>query len=319
MSFVMPEFKSNLMVLGVKLDEPIVEPSPSPDYPWYTDDNGGPGDDILLEDDWLDHNGDVIGEYNRTELVLVYNTSLSSMSFMINGTQITEVSYVDWGDGNISKASQGVYAEVAHTYENDGEYVIHIRAKTLQNDSDLLFNNNKDGITSIVEYIAAEITSDASNLFQNWVNLVSVEEMYLPEICASTGGMFFNCPLLTTVPEFNTANVLDMGSMFSGCSSITTVPLFDTGKVTSMNNMFGDCRSLTSVPLFNTISVSNMSMMFMFCTSLPSVPEFNTANVMSMMQMFMESGLQVKPTFVIPAGCDTTDMYIGTLFEGEEI
>ena len=63
--------------------------------------------------------------------------------------------------------------------------------------------------------------------------------------------MFYYCSKLTTVPQFDTSNVTDMGYMFYNCSSLTAVPQFDTSNVTSMNNMFSSCYSLKAIHMIN--------------------------------------------------------------------
>lgn len=84
------------------------------------------------------------------------------------------------------------------------------------------------------------------------------------------GDMFALCPLITSIPLFDTSNVTDMQEMFYDCNSLTTVPLFNTSKVTRMEWMFCNCTSLTTVPLFDTSNVTNMECMFFGCTNVES-------------------------------------------------
>ena len=91
--------------------------------------------------------------------------------------------------------------------------------------------------------------------------------------------MFYGCSSLTSVPLFDTSNVISMANMFDSCNSLTSVPLFNTSKVTNMSNMFYRCSSLTSVPLFDTSKVTKMNSMFYKCSSLTTLGGFTGLKV----------------------------------------
>ena len=61
--------------------------------------------------------------------------------------------------------------------------------------------------------------------------------------------LFYECQALTSIPELDTLNVVDMYAMFGGCSSLTSVPALETGQVTNTSYMFTGCLSLESVTL----------------------------------------------------------------------
>lgn len=132
-------------------------------------------------------------------------------------------------------------------------------------------------------------------------------------------GMFIWCTSLTddNIPFFNTSNVSNMGSMFKVCTNLKGVglPLFATSRVTDMGQMFDRCSSLVTIPSYNTPNVTSFSAMFSRCSSLTHIPNLNTSRAEWMDEMFMDcSSLTQKPNLVIPADCDTTDMYTGTRF-----
>ena len=83
--------------------------------------------------------------------------------------------------------------------------------------------------------------------------------------------MFADCRKLTSVPVFDTSNVINMNAMFDGCSSLTFVPAFNTSNVTNMAYMFEDCTSLKSIPEFDASNVTTMTEIFKGCTSLTSI------------------------------------------------
>ena len=74
-------------------------------------------------------------------------------------------------------------------------------------------------------------------------------------------GMFNGCTNLTSVPQFDTSNVINMSSMFRFCYNLTTVPQFNTQNVTNMNSMFNYCRNLTELPIFDIRNVTDIQNM----------------------------------------------------------
>ena len=83
--------------------------------------------------------------------------------------------------------------------------------------------------------------------------------------------MFYNCSIITSIPNMNTSKVTNMGYMFSNCSRLTSVPAMDTSKVTNMTYMFYYCSSLTSIPSMDTSKVTDMGYMFSNCSNLESI------------------------------------------------
>ena len=149
-------------------------------------------------------------------------------------------------------------------------------------------------------YVAADgaiaPNSDASWLFQNFVNLKTIDfgNCFVTSNATRTNGMFNGCSSLTSLDlsGFDTSNVTYMGWMFGSCASLTSLDLtsFDTSKATDMSNMFYGCHSLTSLDLtsFDTSSVTDMGSMFDDCMSLPhlNLTSFDTSKVTDMAFMF---------------------------------
>ena len=159
-------------------------------------------------------------------------------------------------------------------------------------------------------------------IFENCKNLINVTNINTTNSLINIRGMFRYCRDLTTVPNFNTINVTNMGYMFDGCENLTTVPNFDTSNVTNIHSIFSRCYNLTTVPNFNTINVTdmvdafescnhlttvpnfnttkvmNISWMFAYCYNLTAIPNFNTSNVMNMVSMFVSCyNLTTVPNF----------------------
>ena len=126
------------------------------------------------------------------------------------------------------------------------------------------------------------------NFLASQSNLTDIEDNFIfGNKINDTASMFSDCYNLTTVPNFDTSNVINMSSMFAYCGEkLTTVPNFNTSNVLNMAYMFGGSQFLTDVPNFNTINVINMSSMFEHCLILTKTPNFNTSNVIDMSYMF---------------------------------
>ena len=149
-------------------------------------------------------------------------------------------------------------------------------------------------------YVAADgaiaPNSDASWLFQNFVNLKTIDfgNCFVTSNVTRTNGMFNGCSSLTSLDlsGFDTSNVTYMGWMFGSCASLTSLDLtsFDTSSVTDMGSMFDDCMSLPHLNLtsFDTSKVTDMAFMFSGCNSLTrlDLSNFDTSNVTNMLWMF---------------------------------
>ena len=139
-----------------------------------------------------------------------------------------------------------------------------------------------------IEQIKFKKIRELSNFLTSQSLLTNIEDNFsFGNKINNTVDMFSGCWRLTSVPNFNTVNVISMESMFQGCGgAITTVPNFNTSNVINMCNMFEGCYNLINVPDFNTINVINMKSMFDSCPHLATVPNFNTSNVKTMAEMF---------------------------------
>lgn len=99
-------------------------------------------------------------------------------------------------------------------------------------------------------------------------------------------GMFSDCGKLTSIPQYDTREVLEMQYMFSGCSTLTNVPLLNTEKVTNMQGMFQGCRSLQTIPQFDTKNVIHMTHLFNSCESLTTISPLDMSKVKYTTYMF---------------------------------
>ena len=82
--------------------------------------------------------------------------------------------------------------------------------------------------------------------------------------------MFYNCSMITNIPQLDTSKATEMFSMFRGCYNLTNIPQLDTSNVKKMNYMFYDCHVLTTISL-DTSNVEIMGYMFYNCYHLTTI------------------------------------------------
>lgn len=105
-------------------------------------------------------------------------------------------------------------------------------------------------------------------------------------------GLFFGCRNLTTVPEFDTSQVIYFDEMFDGCENLKSLPAFDTSNGTSFGKMFQNCKSLTDASWLDTSKASgdrysySLSQLFAGCRSLTKIPIIHMENVANIRLMF---------------------------------
>ena len=89
----------------------------------------------------------------------------------------------------------------------------------------------------------------------------------------SIKGMFYNCPELKYIEQYDFSKVTDMWGAFAYCP-ITTIPYLDTHSVTDIGYCFYKCANLKSVPLLDFSNVTSTDSTFDGCTSLTDVGGF---------------------------------------------
>ena len=122
--------------------------------------------------------------------------------------------------------------------------------------------------------------------------------------------MFSQCNNLTTIPNFDTSNVTNMGWMFYRCYNLTTIPNFDTSNVTNMSYMFEYCNKLTTIPIFDTGNVTDMSSMFDSCTNIKGALYIESNNVSNAMNLFANTPKYAKAIY-----CHANTTTYNTIYE----
>lgn len=100
--------------------------------------------------------------------------------------------------------------------------------------------------------------------------------------------MFYDCPNLTTIPSYNTSNVVNMNDFASYCKYLVRLPQIDTSKVTKMQSAFWDCERLHTIASIDTSKVTTMYRTFAYCYSLYKLPLLDCGNVKDATEMLRE-------------------------------
>ena len=191
----------------------------------------------------------------------------------------------DWGDGTLD-------TNTAHTYTNDGIYLVKTKYKMLLDENLDEFYNTRNKLIDCLE-INKNIT-DMSSFFNSCNNLTTFDlSNFNTTKVTNMNNMFNSCNSLTTldVSNWDTSNVTDMNNMFSWCDKLTTLDVsnWNTSNVTDMSYMFSGCSLITlDGSNWNTSNVTNMYYMFNGCNSLTTldVSGFDTTKVTNMGSMF---------------------------------
>ena len=213
--------------------------------------------------------------------------------------------------------------EYSYTDSSNGDGTI-TRTITSNNVPSVISFKDLEGLVS-VDYINTQGISNFSYLFQNCINLTSVD-LYNIESSHITNMayMFAGCTGFNflDVSGLNTVNVQDMSGMFMGCSNVFSINIkdLDTVKVTSMNSMFQDCVSLSSVDMtgMNISALSNIGSMFSGCTNLMSVlfTGLNLNNNMTTTDLFKDC-LVLQVINMDNCAIDDINMMVGLLPQRE--
>ena len=73
---------------------------------------------------------------------------------------------------------------------------------------------------------------------------------------------FYYCRKLTSIPLYDTSNVIGMDNICNTCESLEEFPAFDTSKVTKMNGFVQACTNLKKIPALQCGNVSYFNTIF---------------------------------------------------------
>jgi len=224
----------------------------------------------------------------QAQMILEYNTNLSS------GTTITLPLYgtvdvsVDWGDGNTEAfISPG---NKSHTYAIEGIYTVEISG-TLTHFGSNGISNNK--FTQIIDFGDIGLT-DLSYACSNAINLTHVP-IQIPGEVTNLCGMFSHAESFNQdIGTWDVSNVTDMSSMFEYAELFNQdIGAWNVSNVNNMMKMF--YHSLTfNQPIgdWNVGNVTNMSQMFLASEDFDQpIGNWDVGSVTEMQYMFCHTDL----------------------------
>jgi surface protein len=220
----------------------------------------------------------------KAQMILEYNTNLSS------GTTITLPLYgtvnvtVDWGDGNTQTVTSA--SDLSHTYATDGTYTVQITG-TLTHFGSSSYPN-ADKLTAVTSFEDIGLTS-LRYAFSNASNLTQVPNS-IPATITNMSGTFYGAISFNQdIGSWDVSNVTYMSGMFDDATSFNQdIGSWDVSNVTYMGWMFSGATSFNQdIGSWDVSNVTDMSGMFSGATSFnQDIGSWDVSNVTDMYGMF---------------------------------
>ena len=178
--------------------------------------------------------------------------------------------YVNWGDGSITRLSEGNYS---HTYAKAGRYEVKAQCILGGNGLPLLC---KDVIIEV-----KQLPTDAHNFNSCFYGATNLKKVTAYNLVLSNNGiksMFWQCYNLKEIIGIETwdvSEVSDVGSLFGHCYLLESLNIadWDMSNCSNLFNMFYNCKALTGLDVskWNTKNGINLQSVFNGCESLTSI------------------------------------------------
>ncbi|MDD3263749.1 MAG: BspA family leucine-rich repeat surface protein [Candidatus Nanoarchaeia archaeon] len=268
--------------------------------------------------------------YNENQFVSVWNTSLvetgSSASNQIKLPLESSGTYsftVDWGDETQSYITSWDQLDVAHTYDQEGEYEIKIngtiigftfnnlgdklKIRDIKQWGDLRLGNSGNYFygTSNLNITATDVLnlSGTTNLIQMFYdsgvsNVSRIDEWNTSNITSLYRTFYYAGYFNSNINNWDVSNVNSMYATFYRASSFNQ-PLdkWNTSKVTTTRLMFSWASSFNqSLDSWNVSNVINMEAMFSYAFNFNQpLNSWNVGKVTTMNQMFLSASSFNQP------------------------
>ena len=197
--------------------------------------------------------------------------------------------YVNWGDGSITKLSEGNFS---HTYKKAGRY--EVKAQCIP---------GGNGVPLICKDVLVEVKqlptgiNNFNSCFSGAINLKKVTARNLTFGNNGIKAMFYQCRNLEEIIGIETwdvSKVSDVGSLFGYCAKLTNLNIasWDMSNCSSFFNMFYNCESLVDLDVsqWDTKNGINMQNIFNGCKSLKSLDLTNWTSPRAIVMNGMFSG-----------------------------
>ncbi|HOY39492.1 MAG TPA: BspA family leucine-rich repeat surface protein [Bacteroidales bacterium] len=220
----------------------------------------------------------------HAQMILEYNTALSSgTTIMLPLYGAVDVS-VDWGDGNTE--THNIEGNKSHTYSANGTYIVTISGLLTH------FGTGNYGfaekLTRIIDFGDIGLT-DLSFSCSNATNLTEVPEQ-IPATVTNLSSMFYNANSFNMdIGSWDVSNVTDMSSMFSDADSFDQpIGNWDVSNVTNMSQMFKYATNFNQpIGNWDVGNVTDMSEMFSYTSYFnQDINNWDVSSVTDMYQMF---------------------------------
>ncbi len=225
----------------------------------------------------------------KAQMILEFNTNLSTgttVTLPLNGT--VDIS-VDWGDGNTeSFTSTG---DKDHTYTTDGIYNVSISGTLTQFGNSWMGYDNADKIEKVTSFGEIGLTS-LSGAFKFADNLTEVPSQ-IPSSVTDLSNTFESAENFDfDISGWDVQNVTDMNEMFRDASAFNqNIGNWDVSEVKDMTRMFYGASAFNQdISKWNVSNVNTMKAMFSSATNFnQDIGKWDVSNVTDMSWMFEEA------------------------------
>jgi len=165
---------------------------------------------------------------------------------------------IAWGDGTVIETYSGQFSSISHTYQQEGEYFISIKANEQYGFPRVLFNNGGDRLKVIeLAQWGEGRWKNFHSAFYGCANMtISANDILLGDVEFFTSA-WRGCSSITSFPSINTSSGINFSAAWRDCSSMTSFGNINVQNGQTFNSTWRGCSLINSFPALNMSSMSN--------------------------------------------------------------
>jgi hypothetical protein len=165
---------------------------------------------------------------------------------------------IAWGDGTVTETYSGQFSSISHTYQQEGEYFISIKANEQYGFPRVIFNNGGDRL-KVIELVkwGEGRWKNFHSAFYGCANMtISANDILLGDVEFFTSA-WRGCSSITSFPSINTSSGINFSAAWRDCSSMTSFGNINVQNGQTFNGTWRGCSLINSFPALNMSSMSN--------------------------------------------------------------
>ncbi|WP_109829768.1 BspA family leucine-rich repeat surface protein [Reichenbachiella versicolor] len=220
----------------------------------------------------------------QAQMILQYDTNLSSGTTITLPLQGEVTATIEWGDASLQIITEA--GNIDHTYDTDGIYTVIVKGSL-----EHFGNYNADNAEKLVSVKSFDVTelTDLSFAFKGARNLTNVPKN-IPSDITDVSGMFYSAYSFNQdISSWDVSNIITMDGMFFKALTFNqNLNKWSVSNVTSMVGMFEGASVFNqNISNWDVSQVTNMKAMFHKATSFnQDISNWNVRNVTDMEAMF---------------------------------